>query len=216
MLIASGMLALGGCAALIGLETSDTIAPDASIAEAGISDGEDPIDGDLVEASGVPCGAGARVSPTKIDAVVTSVGKTCGRPDAVLSADDLPFRLDYEAHGTEDPSWDGRYVTGCVGLGFQGGPFKALTVRARAVRSACGNECVGDACGTGQWFGVFVRSSGAQTPLWITLTPITSSFADYTVPLPPSVGVNPYLYVCRSSANRTRDDVDVDYVAACN
>lgn len=217
------LAAAAGCASLIGLETTTTIAPDAAsdvaVADAGAADAtieaaEDPADGEVTDASAEACAPPSRVSPSTVDAVVTTSGDTCGLADSVLDADGLTFGLDYNPSSTTNETWDTRYVTGCVGLGFTGGPFRALTVRARATPRACTNECTpGGGCGTGQWFGLFVRVGNTQK--WITTTAITGTLADYTIALPPSIGADPYLYVCRSSANRTRDDVEVDYVAAC-
>ncbi len=219
--IALATLIAAGCASVIGLETSSTVVPDASMpADAGAVDAngqEDPADGEVMEASAEACAPTARVSPSTTEAVVTTSGKTCGLPDAVLEADGITvFGLDDNPDATANEIWNGKFVTGCIGLGFTGGPFRAITVRTRAVNDACGNACVviPDAgCGSGQWFGLFVRKG--SDPQWIATTQITSTFDEYTVSLPPSVGVDPYLYVCRASANRTRDDVQVDYVAAC-
>jgi len=111
--------------------------------------------------------------------------------------------------------FDGKYVTGCVGVQLEGGPFSTLVVRARSVASACGNACAaGDAgCGTGDVFGVFQKTS--PDPTWIATVAITSDFADHPLTLPPSVGASPSLVVCRSSASPERDDVEVDFVGAC-
>ena len=221
--VAVGVLTLAaGCASLIGLDSTTTIPADleAAPADASTSDVEqDPVDGEVTETIVEACAPSARVAPTKADAVATSSGKTCGLPDAVIAADDVPFGLDYDPASTENALWDERYVTGCVGLTFIGGPFRAVTVRARSASNACGNDCTpmpdsGTGCGTGQWFGLFFRAADGKQK-WVTTTKITSSFSEVTVGLPPSVGENPYLYVCRSSSNRTRDDVQVDYVAAC-
>jgi hypothetical protein len=216
LVVALTMLSVVGCGALIGLETTTTVEPDqeaaeatAALPDAGFSDVEEPTDGEVTEASMEACAPAGRVSPTKAELVL----KTCGAADLVLVADEQSVGLDDDPEATVNTLFDTKYVTGCVGLAFTGGPFRALTVRARSRNGVCGNPCASTGCGTGHWFGLFVRKGAGH--VWLATTTITTVYDDYTVTLPPSVGVNPYLYVCRSSANRTRDDVEVDYVAAC-
>jgi len=223
-IVAFGFLVgAAGCASLIGLDSATTLPPteagtDPSPVDGPSDDAGDLLDGEVTQVNVEACAPASRVSPTTTEVGQTTSGTTCGRPDSVLSADGVVIGLDYKEG--PDEKWGIRYVTGCVGVGFVGGPFSALTVRARAVRKACGNDCTdtpeaSTGCGTGHFFGVFVRGTDGGDPEWLTTKEISTSFEDHTVGLPPSVGTNPYLYVCRSSSNRLRDDVEVDYVAAC-
>jgi hypothetical protein len=220
------VLSVWGCASIIGLETATTIPEDASLAESGdrpdaadgaIGDtadasGGDPADGDVLEASAEACAPATRVAPTRRD-LVGPQAAACGQADGVLTADDgIIASLDIDLANIS--TWGGKQVGGCVGVGFTGGPYRAVVVHARSVRKACGTDCTGTDCGTGRWFGLFLKKAGSL-PTWITTTPITPVFGEYTLNIPPSAGVNPYLYVCRSSSAYTREDIQVDYVAAC-
>jgi len=216
-----GLAALvSACGKLVGIQDTTTVAEAGVVVDAsrddaagGDDDGSvDPLDGEVAPSDAGPCPADARAAPVRSAFVETSSGVHCGVAEAIEAADDQALGLDFDETTTTNAHFDGKFVTGCVGAQLQG-TFPTVVVRARSVEKACGNDCTGTGCGTGMWFGLFVRTDAG--PKWIATPTLTTSFADQTVRLPAAVATDPLVIVCRSSSAGDRNDVLVDFVGGC-
>lgn len=213
-------VALVGCQVLFGYESSarthDSRADVGTASDSSDSSGgaEAGGGGDGCDGCALPltrCDRpGRRLLPIAAFYATPGVAELCGVDNAVLR-DGRTAGIDRPG-GVQWTVLDGEVVSGCIGLDYgQVLEFRQFVVRAASAAKACSVACVGQDCGSSDYFRIYTGTTKGRYSLRDGYTDLVRTLADYTTSFS---GRARYVVICRGGGGITRDDVLLDAVTA--